>query len=110
MIPVMPPKVNVDKNPSTKYTGVVSRMLPPHNVATQLNILTPVGMPTSIVMIMNGSCTHGARPLVNMWCAQTANETSPIATDEYAIALYPKMGRRQKVGKISETMPNAGKI
>ncbi len=36
---------------------------------------------------MNGICSHGARPLGNMWCAQTANPRIAIARPEKAIIL-----------------------
>jgi len=36
---------------------------------------------------MNGSCKYGAKPDVNMWCAQTMNPTSAMAMDENAIIL-----------------------
>ena len=36
---------------------------------------------------MNGSCSQGASPLGNMWCAQTVNAKIAIAIDEKAIIL-----------------------
>jgi hypothetical protein len=41
-------------------------MRPPQSVAIHEKILMPVGIAISIVMIMNGSCSHGAMPEVNM--------------------------------------------
>src|SRR5215470_18424483 len=82
MIPVMPPNVNMERKPSVNHMAVVMRTRPRHSVATHEKILMPVGMPTAMVRIMNGNCTHCANPLVNIWCAQTMNETRPIVTDE----------------------------
>ena len=62
-------------------------ILPPHRVAVHEKILMPVGMPMTNVRIMNGSCKYGARPDVNMWCAQTMKPASAIAIDENAINL-----------------------
>ena len=60
---------------------------PPHSVAIHEKIFTPVGIAITIVMIMNGSCSHGAIPEVNMWCAQTKKLSSAMATELNAIIL-----------------------
>ena len=36
---------------------------------------------------MKGNCSQGARPLGNIWCAQTVNDKIAIAIDENAIIL-----------------------
>ena len=41
--PVKPPKVNKNKKPIAKSIGVLGVIDPVHKVATQLNILIPVG-------------------------------------------------------------------
>jgi len=45
----MPPIVNNNKNPKQKINGVLKSSKPPHIVASQLNILIPVG--TAIIMV-----------------------------------------------------------
>lgn len=48
-IPVNPPIVNRNMNPSAKYIGVTNRILPPYSVPNQLNIFIPVG--TAIIIV-----------------------------------------------------------
>ncbi len=45
---------------------------------------------------------------MNMWCAQTKNPKTAIATEEKATAVYPKTRLREKVLMTSEMTPNAG--
>ena len=85
-------------------------MFPRHSVASQLKIFIPVGTAISIDTIMNQTLSGVDIPTVNMWCAQTSSEKNPIATVEKATALYPKIGLRAKTGRISEMIPNAGRI
>jgi len=47
--PVKPPHVNKNINPITKRSGVDIFKLPPHKVANQLKIFTPVG--TAIIIV-----------------------------------------------------------
>jgi len=47
--PVTPPIVNNIKKPKTKNNGVLKCKKPPHNVASQLKILIPVG--TAIIIV-----------------------------------------------------------
>jgi hypothetical protein len=47
--PVRPPTVNKKINPTAKYNGVLKTITPPHKVASQLNILMPVGIAITIV-------------------------------------------------------------
>jgi hypothetical protein len=49
MIPVKPPKVNKKIKPLANNIGVFNTILPPNIVATQLNILIPVG--TAIIIV-----------------------------------------------------------
>ena len=51
--------------------GVAKRILPPHMVASQLKILMPVGMPTSMVESTKNVLLAEVMPTVNMWCAHT---------------------------------------
>jgi hypothetical protein len=85
--PVIPPKVNTTRNPSAKSIAGWNSILPPHKVASHENILIPVGTAMIIVMIMKGSCSQGAMPEVNIWCAQTMKPSSAIMIDENAIIL-----------------------
>ena len=43
-----------------------------------------------------------------MWCAHTSIEKNAIPRVENATALYPKIGFREKTGRISEIIPKAG--
>ena len=61
---MLPPNENVPRNASAYIIGVVNWMRPPHSVAIHEKIFTPVGTAMIIVMIMNGSCSHGAMPEV----------------------------------------------
>jgi len=47
--PVTPPTANKNKKPIAKYIGVTKTILPPHIVASQLNIFIPVGIAITIV-------------------------------------------------------------
>jgi hypothetical protein len=47
--PVKPPQVNKKIKPNANNNGVFSSILPPHKVANQLKILTPVG--TAIIIV-----------------------------------------------------------
>jgi hypothetical protein len=47
--PVTPPTVNKKMNPRANNRGVVKYNCPPHIVASQLNILMPVG--TAIIIV-----------------------------------------------------------
>ena len=48
--PVSPPMVNSAMKPQAKSSGVVKRKAPPHMVASQLKIFTPVGMAMSMLV------------------------------------------------------------
>lgn len=48
-IPVKPPKVKRNIKPVAQTIGVVNFILPPYIVASQLNILIPVG--TAIIIV-----------------------------------------------------------
>ncbi len=47
--PVTPPTVNNVMKPNAKSIGVRITIVPPHNVASQLKILIPVG--TAIIIV-----------------------------------------------------------
>ncbi len=48
--------------------------------------------------------------MMNMWCAQTKNPKTAMATDENATAVYPNTRLRLKVEMISEMTPMPGRI
>ena len=108
-MPVMPPMRNMEMNPSENSIGVCSRILPSQIVANQEKIFTPVGTAITMEVIMYGTRSLGSSPLVNMWCAQTVSPSTLMAMLDRAIILYPKIGLREKTGKISETMPIPGR-
>jgi hypothetical protein len=62
-------------------------MTPRHIVASQENILMPVGTAIAIVVNIIGTLSQGAMPETNMWWAQTVNPRTPMATVEIAISL-----------------------
>ena len=63
-----------------KSMGNSKRILPPYMVASQLKILIPVGIPTSIVEIAKKLLAIGLIPTANMWCAHTLTLMKPIVT------------------------------
>ena len=79
-------------------------------MAIQLNTFTAVGTATKKVRNEKIAFASGDIPEVNMWCPHTRNPMKAIASDEYAIALYPKIGFREKTGITSEMIPIAGRI
>src|SRR4051812_43879857 len=48
-IPLSPPVTKMETNPSANNIAVVNSMWPPHNVPSQLNVLTADGTPIVIV-------------------------------------------------------------
>ena len=62
-------------------------IFPPHNVASQLKNLIPVGTAMKAVAIVKNNRIQGGVPLVNMWCAQTIRPRKTIAMIEYTIVL-----------------------
>src|SRR5947208_13046843 len=90
--------------------GVSNRIFPPYIVASQLKILTPVGRPTTIEATAKNMFDAVDIPMVNMWCAQTADDTVPIPTVAPIIAARPKIGLREKTGMISDAQAKPGSI
>ena len=100
---------NIVTKPIAKSIGGSNRNRPPHMVASQLKIFTPVGTAMNIVETANAELATGPRPVANMWCAHTPNPMKPIAIPESTTTGYPNSGLRENVGRISETIPMAGK-
>ncbi len=62
------------------------------------------------MVIIIGTRSHENMPDTNMWCAQTVNPRTTIATSENAIIRYPKIGFRAFAEMISLTIPKPGSI
>ena len=75
-----PPTVNRKMKPIAHSIGVSKVIEPPHMVAIQLKILTPVGTAMTIVAAVKYIFSSTLMPVVNMWCAQTTKPITPIAT------------------------------
>src|SRR5687768_9041418 len=64
--PVIPPETNNETKPRANSIAVVKRILDPHNVPSQLNVLTADGTPIESVRIENAIDEYGLMPLMNM--------------------------------------------
>ena len=76
MMPVRPPNRNVVRKPTDHSIGVSNDSEPPHIVPIQLKNFTPVG--TAIRNVMNEKNGRFTAPVTNMWCAQTATDSTAI--------------------------------
>lgn len=77
--PVTPPTVKRNKNPVLqRYCGVQVGTLPA-NVKIQEKTLTPVGIAITIVAAVKYARVSKSIPIMNIWCAQTAQPKTPIA-------------------------------
>ena len=74
--------VNSTTRPMANIIAVVNRSLPPHIVAIQLRIFTPVGTAMNIVVSENTATEIGPMPEANMWWAHTPQPMKPMATPE----------------------------
>ena len=74
--------VNIAMKPSAKSSGVVKPMRPPHSVAIQLKIFTPVGTAISMVRDEKAASATGPRPTANMWWLHTPKPKKPIRMPE----------------------------
>src|SRR5580700_8644995 len=108
--PLRPPETNSDTKPMANSIGVYRRMFPRHNVPSQLKVLIAEGTPMHMVRMENAKADHGLMPLMNMWCPHTMKPRKPMASIAYTIALYPKMGLREKVESSWEATPMPGRI
>ena len=80
-----PPMVKTKMKPTANSIGVSKVIEPRHMVATQLNTFTPVGTAISMVAYMKNSCEVTGMPVVNMWWAQTMNDSTAIEAVAYTI-------------------------
>ena len=72
--------VNKTTNAIANNIGVSYVIDPLKIVAIQLNTFTPVGIAISIVAHMKNSSATNGIPTVNIWWAQTTNESTAIDT------------------------------
>src|SRR6185503_5263848 len=98
--PVIPPATKSETNPIANNIAVVKRMRAPHNVPSQLKVLTADGTPIESVNTENAIAEYGLMPLMNMWWPQTKKPSSPIAKIANTIARYPKTGLRANVARM----------
>src|SRR5437588_6438798 len=101
--------VNRPINASAYSIGVSKWIDPLYMVAVQLKTLIAEGTAMMKLKSENTSAEYVEIPAANMWCAQTRNPKTPMATLENAIALYPKMRLREKHGMTSLITPKPGK-
>ena len=79
-------------------------------MAIQLNTLIPVGTAIAIVVIVNTAIGMGPRPTVNMWWLHTIQPMKAMIAPASTIVGYPNSGFLENVGRISDTMPIAGRM
>src|SRR5881628_2205655 len=82
--------MNIAMKPTAKCSAVVPRMSPPHSVAIQLKIFTPVGTAINIVVPANTESAIGPSPTENMWWLHTPHPMNPINTPlfGYTVVVY----------------------
>jgi len=68
--------------PIQNSIGAVRRIFPFHIVVIQLNVFTAEGIAIANETAMKLARRRGSMPVVNMWCAQTPKESTPIASVE----------------------------
>ncbi len=110
MTPVMPPIVNSAMRPQANSSGGLKRSAPPHIVASQLKIFTPVGMAISMLVPAMIVLNKVGSPVVNMWCPHTMKPRKPMMPSITIIEFRPNRGLREKTGTTSLITPNAGRI
>src|SRR6266850_4341672 len=103
-IPDSPPIRNIETKARAWSIAVVNRMDPPQSVPSQLKTLIADGTPMTIVEIMNDVPRAGLMPLWNMWWPHTIQPRKAMPIIESAIALYPKIGLREKAARRSDAI------
>ena len=88
----------------------MKRSDPPHIVASQLKIFTPVGIAMSMLVPAMMALKNDGSPVANMWCAHTRNPSRPITPSMTIIDSRPNSGLREKTGTTSLMMPKAGRM
>src|SRR5688572_9300486 len=102
--------VNIPTRPTANSMAVSNLSLPPHIVANQFRIFTPVGTAMNMVDSEKAVTARGPMPETNMWWAHTPQPMKPMAIPENTMNGYPKIGLRENTGMISDTMPNDGRM
>ena len=74
--------VNIETTPEAKSIGVLNQIRPPHMVANQFRIFTPVGTAMNMVDTEKAATEIGPIPETNMWCAHTPQPMKPMAIPE----------------------------
>ena len=77
--------VNILITPMAKSIGAENLIRPPHMVANQLSIFTPVGTAINIVESEKAATESGPMPEVNIWWAHTPHPINPMAIPEKTI-------------------------
>jgi hypothetical protein len=77
-IPVRPPTVNKNRNPTTHSRAGSLLIGVPCNEITHLKILIPVGTAITIVAAVKYARVSTSSLTVNMWWAQTMKPRNPI--------------------------------
>ena len=77
--------VNMVMRPMENSIGVVNLSLPPHMVAVQFRIFTPVGTAMNMVVSEKVVTEIGPMPDTNMWWAHTPQPMKPMAMPEYTM-------------------------
>ena len=83
--PVTPPTVNRKMKPKAHNIGILKVIDPPHMVAIQENIFTPVGTAMTIVAAVKYALVSTSSPTVYIWCAHTTKPNAPIAINAHTI-------------------------
>ena len=74
--------VNMATKPAENNMGVLKVIFPPHMVAIQLRIFTPVGTAMNMVDRENAATEMEPIPETNMWWAHTPQPMKPMAIPE----------------------------
>src|SRR2546430_16939463 len=108
-MPESPPMTNIETNASALSIGTVNWIRAPQSVPSQLKVLMADGTAMIIVVTVKAIPSAGLMPLTNMWWPQTTHDRNAMEIIEKAMPGQPKMGLRQKNGRIAGPRPVAGR-
>src|ERR1039458_7387016 len=80
--PVNPPMPNIGRNASANSIGGLNRIEPPQSEMSRHVKMITDGMEMSIVVAWKNAEIFVPMPVKYMWCAQTMNETNPMASTD----------------------------
>src|SRR6185437_15048862 len=103
MKPETPPMTNSSTKLEKYRKAVVNTGRPVQMVAIHANTATALGITITMLEALKYDSDMTGRPVANMWCAHTPKPSTMVVTVASATAVYPTNGRRQKVGRPSET-------